>query len=436
VGETAIPTDELWKAVDSSMYSANSTRELAYLVSQYPTVSHTFIRREINALEKQGWQIFRLSIRGWDAELVEPDDILERAQTTFVLRGGALPLVMATVRQLISSPRRFLRAAACAIRMVRTSDRIFIWHLIYLAEACWIVRQLKKRGISHMHTHFGTNPAEVAMLGRELAGISYSLTIHGTGECDQARYIHLDEKIRQAAFVVAVCSFGRAQIFRIVDQRYWDKVKVVHCGIDRAFSDIDAVVPAETRRLVCVGRLSEEKGQLLLVKAAAALAKEGCEFELVLVGDGDLRGQIERLIADNNLAKHITITGYADASRVKKEILAARALVLPSFSEGLPIVLMEAMVLGRPVLSTYVAGIPELVIDGKTGWLFPAGSEEALLNAMRNCLDTPQETLKEMGELGRERVLQRHDIDRQVVKLGNLFEGALNGRGESCSRLK
>jgi colanic acid/amylovoran biosynthesis glycosyltransferase len=433
VGEIAIPTDELWKTVDSSMCSANSTRELAYLVSQYPTVSHTFIRREINALEKQGWQIFRLSIRGWDAELVEADDVLERARTTFVLQGGALPLMMATVQQLISSPRRFIGAVTCAFRMMRTSDRPFIWHLIYLVEACWIVRQLKRRGISHMHTHFGTNPAEVAMLARELAGISYSLTIHGTGECDQARYIHLDEKIRHAAFVVAVCSFGRAQIFRIVDQRHWDKVKVVHCGIDRTFADIDAVVPAETRRLVCVGRLSEEKGQLLLVKAAAALAKEGCEFELVLVGDGDLRGQIERLIADNNLAKHITITGYADASRVKKEILAARALILPSFSEGLPIVLMEAMVLGRPVLSTYVAGIPELVIDGKTGWLFPAGSEEALLNAMRNCLDTPQETLKEMGELGRERVLQRHDIDRQVVKLGNLFEGALNGRGESCS---
>jgi glycosyltransferase involved in cell wall biosynthesis len=410
------------------MSPTHSTRKLAYLVSQYPKVSHSFIRREITALEKQGWQILRLSIRGWDSELVEAEDIQERARTTFVLRAGALSLMMATIRQFVSSPRRFFQAIALAVSMMRTSDRPFIWHLIYLAEACWIVLALKSRGISHIHAHFGTNPAEVVMLAQELAGVSYSFTIHGTGECDQARYIHLDEKIRRAAFVVAVCSFGRAQIFRVVEQRCWSKVKVVHCGIDRTFGDIDAVVPAETARLVCVGRLSEEKGQLLLVKVAATLAREGCNFKLVLVGDGELRGQIEQMIADNDLANHVTITGYASASRVKDEILAARALVLPSFSEGLPIVIMEAMVLGRPVLGTYIAGIPELVVDGQTGWLFPAGSEEDLLSAVRKCLDAPKETLKTMGELGRDRALQRHDIDKQAEKLTSLFESVLNGR--------
>jgi colanic acid/amylovoran biosynthesis glycosyltransferase len=412
------------------MRTTNSMRTLAYLTSQYPKVSHSFIRREITALEKQGWQIFRLSIRGWDSELVEAEDIRERAQTTFVLHAGALALLVATLRQFFSSPRRFLQAAALAGRMMRTSDRPFIWHLIYLVEACWIVRALGSRGIRHIHAHFGTNPAEVAMLAQELAGISYSFTIHGTGECDQARYIHLDEKIRRAAFVVAVSSFGRAQIFRVVEQRYWDKVKVVHCGIDRTFADIDAVVPAETVRLVCVGRLSEEKGQLLLVKVAATLAKEGCKFQLVLVGDGELRRQIEQMIANNNLGNYVTITGYASASRVKEEILAARALILPSFSEGLPIVLIEAMVLGRPVISTYIAGIPELVIDGKTGWLVPAGSEEDLLGAIRKCLDTPKETLKAMGDLGRVRALERHDIDKQAEKLTNLFESVLNGQVE------
>jgi len=275
------------------MRSAGPTRKLAYLVSQYPKVSHSFIRREITALEKQGWKILRLSIRGWDSELVEAADIQERARTTFVLRAGVLSLMMATVRQFVSSPRRFFRAMALAARMMRSSDRPFIWHLIYLVEASWVVRALKGQGIRHIHAHFGTNPAEVAMLAQELAGVSYSFTIHGTGECDQARYIHLDEKIRRAAFVVAVCSFGRAQIYRVVEQRHWDKVKVVHCGIDRTFADIDAVVPEVTARLVCVGRLSEEKGQLLLVKAAATLAREGRKFELVLVGDGELRGQIE-----------------------------------------------------------------------------------------------------------------------------------------------
>ena len=154
------------------------------------------------------------------------------------------------------------------------------------------------------------------------------------------------------------------------------------------------------------------------------------------MGDGEHRGAVEHLIADGNLTNFVTVTGWASASRVKDEILNARALILPSFAEGLPIVLMEAMVLGRPVLTTYVAGIPELVMDGKTGWLFPSGSEEHLLNAMRACLDMPQDALKVMGELARARALQRHNLDIQAEKLTSLFETALRWREEQCSQYR
>jgi colanic acid/amylovoran biosynthesis glycosyltransferase len=411
------------------MHAAGSQRQLAYLVSQYPKVTHSFIRREILALEKQGWQIFRLSIRGWDSELPDPEDIAERARTTFVLREGPVSLALAIVRQAIRSPRRFFSAAALAVRMMRQSDRPFVWHLFYLAEACWIAPELERRGIAHMHVHFSFNDAEVAMLASKLAGISYSVTIHGQDEfINPARWYSLREKIGRAAFVVTVSSFARAQIFRMLDYREWGKIKVVHCGIDPAFADLDAVVPSETNRLVCVARLSEEKGQLLLVKAILALVKEGRKFQLVLVGDGVHRPAIEQLIAENNLADLVTVTGWTSAGRVKEEILRSRALILPSFAEGLPVVLMEAMALGRPVLSTYIAGIPELVIDGKTGWLFPAGSEEDMLRAIRACLDTPQETLKVMGELARTRALQRHDVTKEAEKLTALFDSALCGQ--------
>jgi colanic acid/amylovoran biosynthesis glycosyltransferase len=414
--------------------ATNLNRKLAYLISQYPKVSHSFIRREILALEQRGWQIFRLSIRGWNADLVDPADIAELQKTAYVLKGGLLPLMAATLRQIVRSPRRFVIALVLAIQMMRGSDRPIVWHLIYLAEACWVVPQLMTRGITHLHAHFGTNAAEVAMLVRELTGISYSLTVHGPEEFDKALSIHLAEKICRAAFVVAVSSFGRSQMFRRIEQQYWHKVKVVHCGIDRAFSNIDRVAPSETNRLVCVGRLCEQKGQLLLIEAMAALAREGRKFELVLVGDGEHRGPIERLIAKNHLVDHVTVTGWASASRVKDEILNARALVLPSFSEGLPVVLMEAMMLGRPVLSTYVAGIPELVIDGKTGWLFPAGSKEDLVGAIRECLDTSKEALKAMGKRARARALERHDISSQAKQLTRLFEAAMHDREESCSR--
>jgi colanic acid/amylovoran biosynthesis glycosyltransferase len=397
---------------------------LAYLVNQYPKVSHSFIRREILALEQLGWQIFRLSIRGWEAKLVDPEDIIERGKTVFVLKAGALKLLLAMIALAVRSPYRFFAALALSIRMMQPSDRPIIWHLIYLAEACWIVPQLRQRDISHIHAHFGTNPAEVAMLVHELSGISYSFTIHGPDEFD-TRSIHLAEKIKRAMFVVAVSSFGRSQIFRFLEQKDWEKVKVVHCGIDRAFADLSPVVTSESKRLVCVGRLCEQKGQLLLMEAAAVLAKEKREFELILVGDGEHREAIERLIVEHNLVGKVKVTGWASANRVKEEILSARALILPSFAEGLPVVLMEAMILGKPVLSTYIAGIPELVIHGKTGWLFPAGSKDDMLFAIRSCLDTPKEVLKEMAGFARARALERHNQEEQAEKLSDLLKSVV-----------
>ncbi|HEY0267324.1 MAG TPA: glycosyltransferase family 4 protein, partial [Rhizomicrobium sp.] len=367
------------------------------------------------------------SIRGWDAELVDPDDIAESARTTYVLKGGPFALALAVARQMLRRPPGFCAALALALRMMRGSDRPFAWHLIYLAEACWIAPRLTAQRITHIHAHFGTNPAEVAMLVAALTGIGYSFTVHGPEEFDRARVIHLDEKIRRALFVVAISSFGRSQLFRLVDQRYWSRIEVVHCGVDAEFSALAAVAPCQANRLVCVGRLCEQKGQQLLVRAAAALAAEGRDFKLVLVGDGEDRGAIEDLIARHGLGAHVEITGWASAARVKAEILAARALVLPSFAEGLPIVLIEAMMLGRPVLSTYVAGIPELVVDGRCGWLFPAGSEEDLSAAMRACLDAPVEVLQAMGDFARTRALARHDMDGQIGALARLFESTLAG---------
>ena len=165
------------------------------------------------------------------------------------------------------------------------------------------------------------------------------------------------------------------------------------------------------RRLVCVGRLCEQKGQLLLVEAARRLAAQGIEFELVLAGDGELRSEIEALIGRYKLQDRVRITGWISGDEVREQILAARALVLPSFAEGLPIVIMEAMALKRPVISTFVAGIPELVHPGEHGWLVPAGDVEALADVMRACLETPVETLVRMGEAAHKRVLERHSVD-------------------------
>jgi colanic acid/amylovoran biosynthesis glycosyltransferase len=399
--------------------------DVAYLVNQYPKVSHSFIRREILELERKGLRIFRISIRGWNEPLVDPEDIAEREKTIFVLEAGAISLLLSVLFQLLTSMSRLFSAARLAVGMMRGSDRPVIWHLIYLAEACWIARKLTRHGIRHIHAHFGTNPAEVAALASILANVTYSFTVHGPEEFDKVFAIHLAKKVQLSAFTVAISSYCRSQIYRVIGYDDWSKVKIVHCGIDREFADLDKIEASSSSKLVCVGRLCEQKGQLLLVEALGELNREGREFELLLVGDGELRAPIEELIRVHELSGKVRITGWASAERVKSEMLDARAVVLPSFAEGLPVVLIEAMSLGKPVLSTFVNGIPELVLDRENGWLFPAGSRERMLDCIRLCLEAAPEVLAAMGQAGRLRALSRHAISDQADILLRLFRDIL-----------
>ena len=401
---------------------------IAYLVNQYPMVSHVFIRREILALERRGIDVTRISLRAWDSELVDPEDQLERERTRYVLRDGVPALLLALTRMLLTRPAHLLRALALAWRMGRRAERPLPVHLAYLAEACRIEPWLRAAGIQHVHAHFGTNSAEVAMLVHALGGPPWSFTVHGPTEFDKAQFIGLPEKLRRCAFVVAISSFGRSQLYRFVEHQHWPKVQVVHCGLEPAFLSAPVSPPPAVRRLVCVGRICEQKGQLLLIEAAQRLAAQGAEFELVLVGDGEMRGDIETLIKRYKLQAKVRITGRISSEQLQNEILAARALVLPSFAEGLPMVIMEAMALRRPIISTFVAGIPELVHPGEHGWLVPAGDVEALAGAMQECLDAPADALARMGEAAQKRVLARHNVDTQAAQLAELFQATIKGK--------
>jgi glycosyltransferase involved in cell wall biosynthesis len=396
------------------------TMRVAYLINQYPKVSHSFIRREILALERQGMPVMRIAIRGWDEPLVDDQDASERQQTRYVLKGGALPLMMAVIRLLLTRPVRLFRALGLELKMARHSERPWPVHLVYLAEACRILLWLEREKVTHLHAHFGTNPAEVAMLVGLLGGPRWSFTVHGPEEFDKPHQIALAEKIRRADFTVAISSFGRSQLYRLVPASCWPNIQVVRCGLERAFfEDVpDRAMPS--RRLVCVGRICEQKGQLLLLEAARALAAKGVDFELVLAGDGEMRAEAERLIADHQLGARVRITGWITGDQVRDELLASRALVLPSFAEGLPVVIMEAMALRRPVISTFVAGIPELVVSGEHGWLVPAGDLDALVGAMEQCLAAPAHEIARMGQAARTRVEAFHDIDTEARKLAEL----------------
>lgn len=395
---------------------------IAYFINQYPKVSHSFIRREILALERQGIVIQRIALRGWDGELQDTEDVSERDKTRYVLQDGVKGLLVPLLQVLRSRPRAFFSTLWLALRMGLRADRPWPYHVVYFAEACRVVQWLQAFGAEHVHAHFGTNSTEVVMLANALGGPTYSFTVHGPEEFDKPQFLYLGEKVRRAAFVAAVSSYGRSQLFRWVAHEHWAKVKVVHCGLERTFHDVPAVAAPSVPRLVCVGRLCEQKGQLLLLEAARLMAAQSVAFEIVLAGDGEMRADIEALIVRHGLQAQVRITGWISSAQVREEILAARALVLPSFAEGLPVVIMEAMALRRPVLTTYVAGIPELVRQGENGWLFPAGAVEELAAAMADCLAQPVDIMQRMGEAAYQRVLQRHDIDSEAAKLARYFK--------------
>ncbi len=399
--------------------------KIAYLVNEYPKVSHTFIRREILALERQGFEILRVAVRGWQGPLPDDVDRQERARTRYVLQPGAASLLLPVLLCLCRSPLRFLGALRLAVSMARQSDKSLTHHLIYLAEACRIVPWLREFGALRVHAHFGTNSSDVALMTRALGGPPYSFTVHGPEEF--LRPIGLREKIRRSDFVVAISSFGRSQLCLWTEHAHWKKIQVVHCGLERAFYEGATAMAAPLARLVCVGRLIEPKGQLLLVEAAARLVGKGLRFELVLAGDGPGREALQGLIASHRLERTVRITGWISSAQVREEIQAARALILPSFAEGLPVVIMEALSLRRPVIATYVAGIPELVRNRENGWLVPAGSVDDLTDAMQECLTAPLEQLQRMGDAGHDAVTVRHCIDVEAGKLASLFHRPVRG---------
>jgi colanic acid/amylovoran biosynthesis glycosyltransferase len=403
--------------------------KLAYLVNTYPRASHTFIRREIQALERIAVSVHRFAMRSDRDALVDAGDIAEDYRTEHVLEMGLGRLIGTALAWFATHPARSLVALGRALAMGArgaggpsgTGGRLR--HMIYLVEAAYIARRCRDLGISHLHAHFGTNSATVAFLARSLGGPRYSFTVHGPEEFDAPFAFSLREKIELADVVVAISSFGRSQLCRWVGPDHWGKIKVVHCGIEPDRFPDPVPLPQGGPHLVAIGRLTAQKGFGLLVEAMAIAAPTLPDLRLTLVGDGQLRGQIKSLIDTYGLGPRITLTGWQDEAGVRKALDAAQALVLPSFAEGLPMVLMEAMANGRPVIATAIAGVPELV-NRDAGWTVPAGDAMALATAIHALSQMPPERLAEMGRAARARVMERHDIDHLASLLVTHFREA------------
>lgn len=395
---------------------------IAYLVSQYPAASHTFIRREVMGLRARGYQVHTFSVRpptnpGKLAEI----DQKETADTWYVLPPAPARLARAHASALLRRPLSYAKTLERALHHRAPGLRGLVWSAFHFAESIDLAVELERRGVEHLHNHFANSGANVGYLAATYLDLDWSLTIHGSSEFDYPAGVLLPEKLVAARFAACVTHFGRSQAMRLVNPEHWSKFHIVRAGIEPPKVNPALVRPLTRPRLVCVARLSAEKGHAGLLEAFAELVASGVDVELELLGDGPeaprLRAQIERL----GLVDRVQMRGQVSEDRALAAMSNATAVVLASFMEGLPVVLMEALALGIPVVAPCVAGIPELVEHNVSGLTFPPGDWASLARVLAQMLGDP--ALRErLAKEGRRRVEAEFFVERSLSPLVEAFE--------------
>ena len=405
----------------SSPTPSPDAMRIAYLTSQYPATSHTFISREVAAMRSSGVDLQTFSIRPPSPAELSDKQILAEAEATYtVLAGHTGELLLAQLQLLLSRPASFFRLLGIALRHRPPGLRGLFLSAAHFAEAVLLARELNRRGIGRLHNHFANSAATVGYLASRLLGIPWSFTLHGISETDYPSGLTLGRKIEAAAFVACVSYFGRAQAMRQVDPRYWKKLHVIRCGLPLESFPSHSICPDGGTRIVCVGRLSPEKGQAGLLEAFASIVSELPNAHLILVGDGPDAAEL-RVLADRlELKSRVTFAGRLGENDTLAQIACSDMLVLPSFMEGLPIVLMEAMAVGTAVIASRVAGIPELVEDEKSGLLFTPSDWGELAICIRR-LANDEELRESLAAAGRERLSVEFESRSSADRLLRLF---------------
>ncbi len=403
---------------------------VAYLLNTYPVPSATFIRREIEAVEQLGFSIRRFAVRPFDGTLVDENDRREQEKVTYILAGNHRALLAAFGKELLTNPLGLARTIPLWLTLVRNAGWQVVPHCAYLLQAVYFRQQAARHGIRHVHAHYATNSASVVMLAHALGGAAYSFTAHGPDEFIDPGRLSFSKKIKNAAFVVAISDYCRSRL-QALSETPADatKIAIARCGLRlQDFQPSEPSDPEHNQSIVCVGRLCAAKGQVHIPAAVARVKERFPNMRVVLVGDGESRPEIEAEIRRHGVEDMVTIHGWASNPEVRRMISESRALLLPSYAEGLPVVLMEALALARPAITTRVAGIPELV-DESCGWLVEPGNDEQLAEAFTDCLTCSSETLATMGRTGRARVERMHDLTTLATTLRSLFQRSVVNAG-------
>ena len=392
-----------------------------------PRATDTWMQREVASLRRAGTSVDFFAVRRpGDEHMVGPEQQAERETTTYLyplLRPW--PLLRAHVGLAIRSPRRYLSAVRLQWATRRPGLHGTLYNLIYFLEAGLLAREVRRRRIEHLHNHLGDSSATVAMLAAELGGFRYSLTLHGPGIFFEPHTWRLDEKLARASFCACISWFCRSQAAIFAPPEHLDRLHIVHCGIDPA-----RLRPVrhegEGTRLLFVARLAHLKGLGDLLDAMVQVVDQHPATQLTVVGDGPDRDRFETLTRRLGLEKSVTFTGYRSQAEVADHLAETDVFVLPSYAEGVPVTLMEAMGSGLPVVATQVGGVGELVVDGENGFITRPGDVDQLATRLVELVADPQRR-QAFGERGRARVLAEFDNDVEARRLAALFEAAAQG---------
>jgi colanic acid/amylovoran biosynthesis glycosyltransferase len=402
---------------------------LAYLVSRYPSISHTFILREVLSLREQGFEIRVASINPPDRPASElTAEERAEAETTFcVKRAGMAKLVSACLISFLRSPVSWMQGLVFSLCLGGADLGKILYGTFYFFEALLIGRWMAGEGLDHLHVHFATPASTVGLIVSKIFPVSFSITVHGPDEFYDVPGYRLQEKIAGASFICTIGKFARSQLMKISPPVQWTKFEVAPLGVDpERFGPRPSPPAADGFELICVGRLVPAKGQQMLVGAMSKLLGEGRNIRLRLVGDGPDRQSLERRVADLAIGASVIFEGPVNQDRIRSLYQAADLFVLPSFAEGIPVVLMEAMAMEIPVVTTFVNGIPELIRHGIDGWLVAPSDEEGLALAIATLMDD-EPLRRRLGQAGRRRVLDQYHLKHNTERLAQIYHRRLGG---------
>jgi colanic acid/amylovoran biosynthesis glycosyltransferase len=404
------------------------TQRIGYLLSRYPAVSHTFFFQEIVGLRALGMDIQAASINRADRALEKmPAAEAAESRDTYYIKGTPLGQIVATlVKVALTKPGVVWRGLRFAFGLQRFDLFRTGYAMFYLAEALLVGDWMRRKGIDHLHVHFCGPVATVGMLAGAAWQVPFSMTAHGPDEFFDQQDGFLPKKVETASFVICISDFARSQMMRILVPEQWGKLRVVRLGVRAELAEGAAKRENASGELevLCVGRLIPAKGQHVLLEAFARLRAEGLPLKLRYVGDGADRKSLEEFAKTAGLGASVIFEGALNHDRALGFVARADMFVLPSFAEGIPVALMEAMALGVPVISTFVAGIPELIRHERDGILVPAGSVDALADAM--AMLAKDAALRErFAGSAREQVLTRYNLERNLGVLRETFAECL-----------